>query len=301
MLKIGKESVENAFKMYKGVAAFNIVAVNPNNKELGALQGREIDTDIEYKGTTEDGKPTIRIVFYGKTNKTSKVNNGIELLLPISFTLTKDYKQSSDGKFQVIDKYGRTGWAFQEEIDAKTIMFTKKNGDKYQASVDKDYRKAYKGEDIFIDFLIQWLNIPAPAIFNKETNKWVMKKDASDSEVSLDMDKLFKGDMTELKDVIELAKTFLVKGVIGIRTTDEGKQYHNVFTRKFVKNAVTDYSKLESAINDFQANGGGANTDYDINSLHEYVVEATNFNNTTANSADDLPFEMPTTAQTPWD
>lgn len=301
-IKVGNASVESTFKMYKGVAAFNIVAVNPTSKELGLLQGREIDTDIEYKGTTDDGKATMRVVFYGKTNKESKVNNGIELLLPISFTLTKNFKQSADGKFLVIDKYGRTGWAFQEEIDAKSTMFTKKNGEKYKANIDKDYRKAYIGEDILIDFLIQWLNIPNPATYNKDTNTWTIKKDASDSEISLDMDKVFKGDMSELKEVIEIAKAFLVKGAVGIKTTDEGKQYHNVFTRKFVKNAVTDYSKLDAAITEFQANGGGVGVEYDINHLHENVVEATDFNNTETSNPEDMPFDGPApSGGTPWD
>ena len=33
-IKIGKKSEENGFKMYQGVAAFNVVAVNPNKKVL---------------------------------------------------------------------------------------------------------------------------------------------------------------------------------------------------------------------------------------------------------------------------
>jgi len=41
-VKVGKESVEGSFKMYKGMAAFNIVAVNPTKAELEALTGREL-------------------------------------------------------------------------------------------------------------------------------------------------------------------------------------------------------------------------------------------------------------------
>ena len=44
-LKIGKESTESAFKLYKGVAALNIVAVNPTKEELSTLLNRTIDED----------------------------------------------------------------------------------------------------------------------------------------------------------------------------------------------------------------------------------------------------------------
>ena len=39
-VKVGKESVEGVFKMYKGMAAFNIVAVNPTKAELEAHRQR---------------------------------------------------------------------------------------------------------------------------------------------------------------------------------------------------------------------------------------------------------------------
>ena len=82
-VKVGKESVEGSFKMYKGMAAFNIVAVNPTKAELEALTGRELENEPEYVGKTDEGKEQVRVVFYGKTAPDAKLNNGIEMLIPI--------------------------------------------------------------------------------------------------------------------------------------------------------------------------------------------------------------------------
>ena len=274
-VKVGKESVEGSFKMYKGMAAFNIVAVNPTKAELEALTGREIESDPEYVGKTDEGKEQVRVVFYAKTAPEAKLNNGIELLVPISFMLTKDYRVGqTSGKYQIIDKFGRTAWATKEEVQSKAIpQYT--SG---PANISADYRLAWQGEEFLTDFLIQWLNIPGPAVYKDKV--WVMKENTDDSEVSLDMAALFKGDVKELKELVTLAAAYIVKGAVGIRTVDNEngtRQYQAVFTRKFAKNAVTDYSRIDAAITEFQNAGGAPGTEFSTQPLHENVVEATTF------------------------
>lgn len=129
--------------------------------------------------------------------------------------------------------------------------------------------------------------------------QWVMKKDPSDSEVALDMDALFKGNVAELQELTKLAASYLVKAAVGVKTNDEGKQYQAVFTRKFAKNAVTNYSKIDAAITEFQSNGGAPNTEFSVEPLHENTVTATEFAPKAA-EAGDMPFEAPTSG-TPWD
>lgn len=274
-VKVGKESVEGSFKMYKGMAAFNMVAVNPTKAELEALTGREIENDPEYIGKTDEGKKQVRVVFYAKTAPDAKLNNGIELLIPISFILTEDYKVGqTSGKYQIIDKFGRTAWATKEEVQSKSIPQYSSG----PANISADYRPAWQGEEFLVDFLIQWLNIPNPA--NYKDGKWIMKEDPSDSEVSLDMAALFKGDVKELKELVTLAIAYTVKGAVGIRTVDNEngtRQYQTIFTRKFAKNAVTDYSRIDAAITEFQNAGGAPNTEFSTQPLHENVVEATSF------------------------
>ena len=279
-INIGKQSEEGVYKLYKGIAAFNILTVNPNKAELEKLTGRTYDEEPEYRGKDDEGNDTMRITFYGKTNPEAKVNNGIDLMVPISFVLTNVKRTSQSGKIQVIDKYGRTVWVTQAELDAHAIP-QYSNG---PANISVDYRPAVKGEEQLINFLIKWLNVPGPA--NYKDGKWVMKDNPAESEVSLNLARIFAGDVNELREVISMVTTYCVKAAVGIRTNDDGKQFQAVFTREFAKNAVTDYSKIDMAITDFQNNGGAPNTEFDVHPLHENVVESTQF---VRKEEDDLP------------
>lgn len=280
-IKIGKQSEEGVFKLYKGVAAVNVLAVNPNKAELEKITGRTYDEEPVYVGKDDNGNDTVRITFYTRTNTEAKVNSGIDIVLPITFNLTKARRVGQQsGKIQVIDKYGRTAWVTSADLEAKAIpQYT--NG---PANISADYRPAVMGEEYLINFLIKWLNIPAPA--NYKDGKWIMKDNPEDSEVSVNLAKIFAGDVSELIEVVSMAREYLVKVAVGIKTNDDGKQFHSVFTREFAKNAVTDYSKLDAAITDFKNNGGAPNTVFDVNPLHENVVESTTF---VKNDDDDLP------------
>lgn len=287
-IKIGKQSEEGVFKLYKGVAAVNVLAVNPNKAELERITGRTYDEEPVYRGKDDDGNETMRITFYTKTNPDAKVNSGIELVLPISFTLVKARRVGQQsGKIQVIDKYGRTAWVTPAELESKSIPQYSKG----PANISADYRPAVVGEEFLINFLIKWLNIPGPA--NYKEGQWIMKDNPEDSEVSINLAKVFAGDVSELAEVVNMAREYLIKVAVGIRTTEDGKQYHAVFTRDFAKNAVTDYSKLDAAITEFQNNGGAPNTVFDVNPLHENVVESTQFTPNTEVVGDMPDFSSP--------
>ena len=287
-IKIGKQSEEGVFKLYKGIAAVNVLTVNPNKAELERITGRTYDEEPVYRGKDDDGNETMRITFYTKTNPDAKVNSGIELVLPISFTLVKARRVGQQsGKIQVIDKYGRTAWATPADLESKSIPQYAKG----PANISADYRPAVIGEEHLINFLIKWLNIPGPA--NYKEGQWVMKDNPEDSEVSINLAKVFAGDVSELVEVVNMAREYLVKVAVGIRTTDDGKQYHAVFTRDFAKNAVTDYSKLDAAITEFQNNGGAPSTVFDVNPLHENVVESTQFTPNTEVVGDMPDFSSP--------
>lgn len=287
-IKIGKQSEEGVFKLYKGIAAVNVLAVNPNKAELERITGRTYDEEPVYRGKDDDGNETMRITFYTKTNPDAKVNSGIELVLPISFTLVKARRVGQQsGKIQVIDKYGRTAWVTPTDLESKSIPQYSKG----PANISADYRPAVIGEESLINFLIKWLNIPGPA--NYKEGQWIMKDNPEDSEVSINLAKVFAGDVSELAEVVNMAREYLVKVAVGVRTTDDGKQYHAVFTRDFAKNAVTDYSKLDAAITEFQNNGGAPNTVFDVNPLHENVVESTQFTPNTEVIGDMPDFSSP--------
>ena len=274
MIKIGKKSEEFVQKLYKGIGAINVVAVNPNKEKLQEITGREITEEPVYTGTLEDGKKYARVTFYVKTDETAKINNGINVNTNISFMITDaPVTGSSTGKIKVIDKYARTAWVTKDEFNSKSIPVYS-NG---PARISKDYRPLYQGEENLINFLIAWLNVPSPEIYDNTTGSYKENPKIEDCEISLDMKKILTGNVSEIADIIPAAFNYTVKCVFGVRTTSEGKQYQEIFNRMFLKNANNKYEKLDAAIKEVKNNGGLASSEFDTMPLHEYTVEATDF------------------------
>lgn len=275
-IKVGKKAEEGIFKLYSGIGAFNILAVNPSKETLSKIMGRDIEEEPEYKGTTQEGKPYVRIVFYAKTDPTAKVNDGISTIIPFSFMLQPEVRVGSQsGKIQIIDKYGRTAWGTKEEIEAKSIPVYS-SGKK--ANISADYRPAYIGEEELINFMIAWLNIPNPMNYNKDTKEWFDKADMSDSEISLDMKALLGGNVKEIADIIPAVAPYAVKACLGVRTTDEGRQYQTFYNKMFLRNSESNYSRVDASIQADKSRGSLATSEFSIAPLHEYTVESTDFN-----------------------
>ena len=305
MMAFGKaqESKEAAeIKRFTGVGSVFVVGVNPNKSELEKLYERELDKDPEYV-TEKDGVVSARIDFIVKTDTAAKCNNGIELLTKVSMFIRKEYRFNKDKtKVQVIDKYGRTAWVTKEQAKNHEIPVYS-NGK--PANIDKDYRPAYVGEEDITNFLKLFLGIP-------NVEKWVKNEETGrrevvglvdnpeDCECRLEnIEDYFKGKFNEIKDAINLMPNNKIKVLFGVRTTDEGKQYQDVYTRKFLSNAVSVYDKLAEDVQSNKDNGAYPNTEFVIADLQEYTVQATNFNNT-SNDNGDMPFDGEAPAATDW-
>ena len=294
-----KEAAE--IKRFTGVGSVFVVGVNPNKSELEKLYERELDKDPEYV-TEKDGVVSARIDFIVRTDTAAKCNNGIELLTKVSMFIRKEYRFNKDKtKVQVIDKYGRTAWVTKEQAKAHEIPVYK-NG---PANIDKDYRPAYVGEEDITNFLKLFLGIP-------NVEKWVKNEETGrrevvglvdnpeDCECRLEnIEDYFKGKFNEIKDAINLMPNNKIKVLFGVRTTDEGKQYQDVYTRKFLSNAVSVYDKLSEDVQSAKDNGAYPNTEFVIADLQEYTVNATNFNNTNNNNGD-MPFDGEAPSSTDW-
>lgn len=276
-IKIGKKAEEGVFKLYAGVGAFNVLAVNPDKATLSKLTGRDIEEEPSYKGKTQEGADYTRIVFWAKTDSNAKVNNGISLLTSFSFMLQSTVRKGSNsGKTQVVDKYGRTAWVTDEDLAAKAIPVYS-NGKK--ANISQDYRPAYVGEEELIKFMIAWLNIPNPMNYNRDTKEWFDKADMSDSEISLGMKALLAGNVKEIADIIPSVAPYAVKVVLGVRTDDNGRQHQSFYNKMFLRNSESDYSRVDADIQGSKDRGSFSNTEFSTQSLHEYNVEATDFSN----------------------
>ena len=305
MMAFGKaqESKEAAeIKRYTGVGSIFVVGVNPSKSELEKLYDRELDKDPEYI-TEKDGVISARIEFIIKTDSTAKCNNGIELITKLPVFISKEYRFNKDKtKVQVIDKYGRTAWVTKEQAKNHEIPVY---GNGKPANIDKDYRPAYVGEEIVTNFLKLFLGIPNVEKWakNEETGRREvvgLVDNPQDCECRLEhIEDYFKGKFNEIRDAVNLMPNNKIKVLFGVRTTDDGKQYQDVYTRKFLSNAVSVYDKLSEDVQSAKDNGAYPNTEFVIADLQEYTVQATNFNNNN-NDNGDMPFDGEAPAATDW-
>lgn len=285
----GKETVDFTYKKFYGVAPVTVLAVNPSKKELEEIYNTTFESSPEYVGvTTQDDKeiPQVRIDFIVKT---VKEKCGVELLNKMSFFLCNAPRYNRDKtKMQVIDKYGRTAWATPEEVKNKTIpMYS--NG---AANIDKDFRPAYIGEEDVINFLITFLNIPRVDRF--VNGVWEKVDNPEDSEARLEhISDYFKGDFSELKEVMNLQPNNKVKVLFGVKTTENNKQYQTIYTHFFLRNNSNKYDKLDADVQSRKNSGGYSNVEFFIGDLKEYVVAPTDFSQEQGISEDtsDLPFD----------
>ena len=286
-------------KRYIGVASVSVLAVNPLKEELEKFYDRTLENAPEYLKEVEiDDKkvPQVRIDFIVKADPEKYLdsnNQPLNFVTKVSIFLRKMYRYNKDNtKVQVIDKYGRTAWVTIAQAQAHEVPVYS-NG---PANIDKDYRPAYVGEEELVKFLIAYVNIPS---CQKYVNgKWEMLEASklSDCEARLEhIDNYFNGDVSELKTIIGYQPNNKVKILFGIRTEDN-KQYQTTYTRMFLKNGVTDYSRLDKDVKQTQESGALPTSEFDCVELHEYVVEPTNF---ASPSNEGNPFP-PITGATPW-
>lgn len=291
----GSESTEgNVVKKYTGVGSVGVLAVNPNKETLEKLYNTTINDDPSYLSEVKVGPegdkhtvPQVRIDFIVQTDP--EKCNGIDMKTKIPFFITREVRYNRDrSKVQVINKYGETTWLPIENAKSGTVPA---NLSWFEPA---DFRPAYIGEEDLTGFLKAYLNIPNKS-YRKASGEVVEIPNKADAEARLDkIDNYFKGDYSELREAISLQPKNRVKGLFGVRTTEDGKQYQAVYTQKFLKNSVTDYSRLDAELQERKAAGAYPTTEFEVCDLKEYTVESTDFNNNPEPSSD-MPMQ-----DSPW-
>lgn len=327
---IGEESLDNKrFTRYHGVAPVSILSINPSKSEIEAIYGREDMSVPEYVSTTKtfDGKevPQVRIDFITITDE-EKV--GVANLNRISFYLTKQFFTNKDNtKVKVIDKYTRTCWITNDEYKSRSVP-TYTNG---PARIDAaSYRPVYRGEEELTNFMRAYLGIQDSEIWNPDRHMFVPNPDMSKCECIFDnMEKIFKGDISEIKDMWKARPDNKVKVMFGVRVSEENKLYTDAYREKFLKYSARlnkntgTYPQFEREINiNVPTISRYLNTSFYAGEYKEYVEEPTNFepakevavNPSTddvfttdggvvsSNGSDDLPFsDAGDTGKFPWE
>lgn len=292
--KTGESKEATGFKRYIGYGSSKVLAVNPKKAELDNLMGYDSQNDPEYTGTDDDGK-WARITFIVKTDPESC--NGIEITNRLTFTLHNTPAYSKDNtKVQVIDDYGNSTWATVEDAKAGNKLMSS-NGK--ELKIANKYRMACRGEADLVAFLKTYLCVDDA--FNYVNGTWTLKDNADDYKFALEhISDYFKGDFSEVKDAIALQPNNKIKLLYGVHTTDEGKQYQTIATkdRLILRNSAGSkaFERAEKELVNIKQGGGYATTEFKVQELAEYDVQATDLNNTPADTTntgsedEDLPW-----------
>ena len=304
-----KEAQE--FKRYIGVCPVFVKAVNPNKAEHEKLFNTTLEEAPVYVQDKEDNNgnsyKNVRISLVLQPD-VEKIGFDMPLVtMPLFITNQKQHGANS-GKYQVVDKYGRFAWATEEEISAKEIP-AYSNGKK--ADISNDYRIAYVGEEDLTNFIRVFLWIPSITKWDNNEKCMVPNTDVKPEECECRLDvesieKLFKGDFSEIKEILGFQPNNKIKVCLGVRTDmNSGKLFQSVYTKKFMSNASTNYNSLDKAL---QADIAYAsehnktlNTEYSAKAVHEYSVTPTTFSAPSESaSSSDMPFDSTDDSSSPW-
>ena len=296
-----KEAQE--FKRFIGVCPVFIKAVNPNKAEHEKLFNTTLEEAPVYVQDKEDNDGSsyknVRISVVLQPD-VEKIGFDMPLVtMPLFITNQKQHGANS-GKYQVVDKYGRFAWATEAEISAKEIP-TYSNGKK--ADISNDYRIAYVGEEDLTNFIRVFLCIPSITKWDNNEKCMVPNTDVKPEECECRLDietfeKFFKGDFSEIKDILGFQPTNKVKVCLGVRTDANGKLFQSVYTKKFISNAATNYSSLDKALQADIAyattHNKALSTEYSAKAVHEYSVTPTTFTASESSEvtpSSDMPFD----------
>ena len=297
-----KEAQE--FKRYIGVCPVFVKAVNPNKTEHEKLFNTTLEEAPVYVQDKEDAEgnsyKNVRISVVMQPD-VEKIGFEMPLVtMPLFVTNQKQFGAKS-GKYQVVDKYGRFAWATEAEISAKEIP-TNSNGKK--ADISNDYRIAFVGEEDLTAFIKAFLCIPSITKWDNDEKCMVPDNSVNpeDCECRLEVEsfeKLFKGDFSEIKEILGFQPNNKVKVCLGVRTdANSGKLFQSVYTKKFISNAATNYSSLDKALQADIAyattHNKALSTEYSANAVHEYSVTPTTFTASESSEvtpSSDMPFD----------
>lgn len=290
---VGQESREaTPMNHYIGVGSVNVIGINPNKAQLAEMFGLELEEEPVYHGTqqTKESK-TVDFARLDVVIQTiPEANNGIDVKNRMSFFVRNEYRFNRDGsKVQVIDKYGRTAWVTNAELQTHAIPVYS-NGN--QANLDADYRPCYVGEEDLTNFFKTFLNIPSPMVYKNK--QWVPAENLNECLARFDnIANMFKGDFSEFVNAWKFQPTNKIKILYGIRTTNEGKQYQTFYTRMFLRNSASNYDRLEQDLRSTKEAGGLPTSEFQVVPLQEYVVNSTPLE--TSQPMGENPFGTPET------
>lgn len=219
-IKVNDSSTPVLGSLWSGIANMQVVILNPSMEQMKVM-GMNPQKEPEYVTNKEkDGASwkSLRLDFY-VINAAHKIKTKVTLWLEDKERTNKD-----GNKFQYIDKFGNVAWPKGSDTEPNYTWFDK-------ASM----RKAYIGEDPLMNFVKAWANADPKA------------------ENTLDIAKMFKGDLSELSGLVKLIEKNEVQCLLGVRDGKYQDVYTKHFDRPYRKNFDTWRKALEGEYGEFKS------------------------------------------------
>lgn len=201
---VGQTTVQEDIKLYTGVVPVQVVAICPSLAECHELGMTYVQEEPNYvTDKDDDGVPytQIRIDFIVSHIETKTLSK-------VSFFVDNRQFISNDGtKMQYINDFGKVAWGTPDTPPDSAAWF----------DATKGARPAYRGEAELINFLVNWLNINLKSAIVVE-----------------DWPRIFKGDFSELRDLLKVYGDNKVKVMLIVFEKD-GKFYQNVYSKYFAR------------------------------------------------------------------
>ena len=254
------EEVIGSVKYYTGVGNFKVVAINPTMEEAQAI-GVNLRTEPEYTDIQVGENVRNRITFFVK-------NTEKDIITRVDFLVYPEKRVSQNGNVQIINEYGRHTWGASVEAVAanpKMSWFKTENAN-----------EAYIGQAELTDFVAAWANV------------------ASDGKITFDtIDNIVRGNVTELRQLMASIADNEIRLLLGVKVTDEGKQYQTVYSkwygRPYHKNFTTLRKRLGEEYGEFKSQYDP--TDFTLKEFNGAVL-ATTASSTEQTEDEPAPWEQ---------
>ena len=289
---------------YIGVAALQVLAVNPDMKKLNELGINVTEEPVYVREYQVDEDP----------NKTRNYMNLRLLcciddlperpLISLYFKLYPEGRLNGDNtKAQIMDKYANSAWATKDEIKGKKLPEYAKN------KMDEDFHIAHRGEAEIMKFMHMYLSIKNYVTWDKNLNEWVKAKNPGHCYIE-NWKALCNGDITEIEEGFKQRPDNLLRVVLGVRTDDNNKTYQCFIPDDYIyygakvieENGKRVFKGAQKVIDNWQSGDRNQNETYEPTKVRPYNVVPTEvekndeskineiFPESDDDDIDDLPF-----------
>lgn len=199
----GKDSA-GGFGKVTGFLKVKDVIVNPNKEELEAYGVTWKEPVYEYEDI-DRGKASI-VEFYFKVDESNfekEDNAPKDTILSTRMYLYPQFRTAQDGKLQYMNAFG--DFTFAVDVESVPSWFNKEG-----------IRPAYVGEEQLMSFIKAWGDVRKGDMCTLDT-----------------MDKITRGDVSEIKTLEKIWDTHKLKVLVGLQDRGEGKFVQVVYSRDY--------------------------------------------------------------------